>query len=182
MTTDHRYLEDLEVGERWLSQPVTLSTEDIVQFGELYDPQTLHTDPERAAAGPFRGLVASGWHLTALAMRMSVQARSFGGTPIVGVGVDELRWLKPVRPGDMLGVRAEVLSARVSQSRPSTGLVQFRFDMHDLSGTVVMSQTNFIMLGRRGHQHEATRMQAPPQDAPVAAAEPPELVPAWGQV
>lgn len=101
-TTENRYLEDLLPGERWVSEAVTLTEDDIVQFGRTYDPQPIHTDPEGAARGPFGGLIASGWHLTALAMRLSVQARSFGGTPIIGAGVDELRWLQPVRPGDTL--------------------------------------------------------------------------------
>lgn len=101
-TIENRYLEDLALGERWVSAPVTVTEDDIIQFGRAYDPQSIHTDPESAASGPFGGLIASGWHLTALSMRLSVQARSFGGTPIIGAGVDELRWLQPVRPGDTL--------------------------------------------------------------------------------
>src|SRR5438132_6516715 len=97
-----RYLEDLEQGETWVSAPVTITEEDIVHFGSLYDPQPMHVDAEAARSGPFQGLIASGWHIASLAMRLSVEAKSFGSTPIVGAGVDELRWQQPVRPGDVL--------------------------------------------------------------------------------
>jgi len=120
MTPAQRYLEDLQVGERWVSEPVTITVDDITAFGRLYDPQPMHTDPEAAASGPFGGLIASGWHMAALAMRLLVQGRSFGGTPIVGVGVDELRWLQPVRPGDVLTLErtiAEVVPPRAPGGR-----------------------------------------------------------------
>jgi acyl dehydratase len=107
MQSDFRYLEDLTQGERWTSAPLTLNADDIIQFGKLYDPQTFHTDPAAADSTPFKGLVASGWHLAALAMRLSVAGRPFGATPIIGMGVDELRWLKPVRPGDTLTLERE---------------------------------------------------------------------------
>jgi len=108
MTAGNRYLEDLVIGESWATDPVTITTEDIVGFGRRYDPQPMHTDPEAAGHGPFGGLIASGWQLTALAMRMSVKSRTFGGTPIVGAGADELRWLQPVRPGDALTLERTV--------------------------------------------------------------------------
>ena len=114
MSSENRYLEDLTVGERWVSEPVVISADDITQFGRLYDPQPFHVDSELAAQGPFGGLIASGWHLAAMAMRLSVEARSFGGTPIIGAGVDELRWLQPVRPGDVL-----TLGARVHRDHPA---------------------------------------------------------------
>ncbi|MDM0111397.1 MaoC/PaaZ C-terminal domain-containing protein [Variovorax sp. J22R133] len=102
MNTENRYLEDLALGERWVSEAVTLTEDDITRFGRDYDPQPMHTDRESAARGPFGGIIASGWHLTALVMRLSVTSRSFGGTPIIGAGADELRWLQPVRPDDTL--------------------------------------------------------------------------------
>src|SRR5258706_16245270 len=98
-TMANRYIEDIRVGERFTSEPVVLSAEDIPAFGRLYDPQPMHTDVQAASTGPFGGLIASGWHLAALAMRLSVEQRMFGDTPIIGAGVDELRWLRPVRPG-----------------------------------------------------------------------------------
>jgi len=108
MTSDFRYLEDLHAGERWQSAPVTITEDDITAFGRGYDPQPMHTDREQAAHGPFGGLIASGWHMAALAMRLMVEGRSFGGTPVVGVGVDELRWLQPVRPGDVLALERTI--------------------------------------------------------------------------
>src|ERR1700754_2664999 len=104
-----RYLEDLQPGEKWRSEAVTIDAQEVIDFGLRFDPQPFHTDPEAALASPFGGLVASGWHLAALAMRLCVKARLFGETPIVGVGADELRWLQPVRPGDTVHVERELV-------------------------------------------------------------------------
>lgn len=139
MTADNRYLEDLALGERWVSEPVSLNEDDIVQFGRAYDPQPIHTDPEGAARGPFGGLIASGWHLTALAMRLSVEARSFGGTPIIGAGVDELRWLQPVRPGDALTLE-RVFEQIEAPVRPGgRGTVRSRMTVRNQRGEQVMT-------------------------------------------
>src|SRR5580698_11158540 len=99
-----RYLEDLEVGESWTSAKVTIEAQDIVDFASRFDPQPFHLDAEAAKASPFGGLIASGWHLASLAMKICVGARSYGETPVVGIGVDELRWHVPVRPGDVVHV------------------------------------------------------------------------------
>jgi acyl dehydratase len=137
--TENRYLDDLEQGERWVSEPVTLSADEIVQFGQTYDPQPIHTDPEGAARGPFGGLIASGWHLTALAMRLSVRARSFGGTPIIGAGVDELRWLRPVRPGDTLTLE-RVFDSIEPPARPGArGTVRSRMTVRNQRDEKVMT-------------------------------------------
>jgi acyl dehydratase len=139
MTTESRYLEDLMPGERWDSEPVTLTEDDIVQFARAHDAQPIHTDPEFAVQGPFGGLIASGWHLTALAMRLSVRARSFGGTPIIGAGVDELRWLRPVRPGDSLALE-RVFEQIDPPSRPGgLGTVRTRMTMRNQRGEKVMT-------------------------------------------
>src|SRR5262245_3409214 len=135
----YRYIEDLQIGERWISEPLALSAEDITEFGRRYDPQPMHVDAERAAAGPFGGLVASGWHLTALAMRLSVEARSFGATPIVGAGVDELRWLVPVRPGDVL-VLERVFIEITPPARPGgRGTVRSRMTVRNQREEAVMT-------------------------------------------
>jgi len=135
----YRYIEDLQVGERWMSEPVTLSAEDISEFGRRYDPQPMHVDAERAASGPFGGLVASGWHLTALAMRLSVEARSFGGTPIVGAGVDELRWLVPVRPGDVLVLEREFIEITPPARPGGRGTVRSRMTVRNQRDEAVMT-------------------------------------------
>jgi acyl dehydratase len=138
-TTENRYLEDLAVGERWVSEPVTLTEDDIVQFGRSYDPQPIHTDPESAARGPFGGLIASGWQLTALAMRLSVQARSFGGTPIIGAGADELRWLQPVRPGDTLTLERVFEQIEQPARQGGRGTVRSRMTMRNQRDEKVMT-------------------------------------------
>lgn len=141
MNNSTRYLEDLEVGERWVSAPVAVTQDDIVTFGRLYDPQPMHTDPERAAAGPFGGLVASGWHMAALAMRLLVEGRSFGDTPIVGVGIDELRWLQPVRPGDTLTLERTVIALIPPAKAGGRGTVKSRVDMRNQRGETAMHVT-----------------------------------------
>jgi acyl dehydratase len=141
MNTSMRYLEDLEVGERWVSQPVTITQEDIITFGRLYDPQPMHTDVERAAEGPFGGLVASGWHMAALAMRLMVEGRSFGNTPIVGVGIDELRWLQPVRPGDVLTLERTVIAITPPAKPGGRGTVKSRVVTRNQRGETAMQVT-----------------------------------------
>jgi acyl dehydratase len=139
-----RYLEDFHVGERWESQPTTLTAEEIIAFGRANDPQPMHTDPERAAQGPFGSLIASGWQVASLAMRVFVQAGGYGDTPMVGMGIDELRWLKPVRPGDRLVVEREVVDVRRSESRPDRGVVRTHVTARNQDGERVLS---FYSLG-----------------------------------
>ncbi|HYF16470.1 MAG TPA: MaoC family dehydratase [Ramlibacter sp.] len=137
-TTTLRYLEDLRVGERWESPPVTITEDDITAFGRLYDPQPMHTDAERAASGPFGGLIASGWHMAALAMRLLVQGKSFGGTPIVGVGADELRWLQPVRPGDVITLERTIAEVQPPARPGGRGTVRSRVVLRNQRGETAM--------------------------------------------
>lgn len=136
-----RYLEDLRPGERWVSDPVTITAEDIVQFGRLYDPQPMHVDVEAARTGPFQGLIASGWHIAALAMRLSVQARSFGSTPIIGAGVDELRWQKAVRPGDVLTLERTFVDIQPPARPGGRGTVRSRMVMRNQDAEAVLEMT-----------------------------------------
>ena len=137
-STPDRFLEDFAPGDIWSSEEFVVTAEDIKQFGRAYDPQPFHTDEELAQRGPFGGLVASGWHLAALAMRVFASSRPFGNTPIVGLGVDELRWLSPVRAGHRLTVRREILSAQRSKSKPDRGVLRSQLTMSDQDGTPVM--------------------------------------------
>ena len=105
--SETRYLEDFQIGERWVSGPVALSAEEIIVFGRANDPQPMHTDPAYGAAGPFGSVIASGWQVAILAMRVFIDAGGYGDTPMLGMGIDELRWLKPVRPGDQLTVERD---------------------------------------------------------------------------
>lgn len=134
-----RYWDDLRVGESWTSAPFPVSAEEIVAFGRAYDPQPMHTDAEAAAQGRFGGLIASGWHVAALAMRAFVGVKPFGETPILGIGIDQLRWLKPVRPGDMLTARREVIELKRSESKPDRGTIRTRATVFDQNGEAVMT-------------------------------------------
>lgn len=134
-----RFFEDFKLGELWESPPTPISADEIVTFAQSFDPQPMHTDAVRAAAGPFKTLVASGWHVAALAMREFVRAGGYGETPMVGLGIDELRWQAPVRAGDVLTVRREIIELRRSASNPMQGIVRTRVTVRRQDGTVAMS-------------------------------------------
>lgn len=140
-----RYFEDFQLGDTWTSAPTRITAEEIVAFGRDFDPQPMHTDAELAASGPFGGLVASGWHIAALSMRVFVQSGGYGTTPMVGLGIDELRWRAPVRAGDILTVKREVAGLRRSASHPMHGIVRTQVTVSKQDGTVVMT---FISAGR----------------------------------
>ncbi|MBX6316961.1 MaoC family dehydratase [Pigmentiphaga sp.] len=140
-----RRFEDFRVGERWTSEPFTITAEEIMAFARENDPQPMHTDPAAAQAGPFGGLIASGWQIAALAMRAFLRAGGYGKTPMIGMGVDELRWLKPVRAGDTLVVEREIIETIRSKSRPDVGTIRTRVQVRNQHGDVVMSM---ISLGR----------------------------------
>jgi acyl dehydratase len=144
-----RYLEDLEIGEKWTSQPITISQQDIIDFGRRFDPQPFHTDPQAAQAGPFGGLVASGWHLASLAMRVSVEARIFGDLPVVGVGVDELRWFQPVKPGDVLTVERELVEIIMLPAKPKRGIAKARMELKNQHGELVMRMFGLSSVPKR---------------------------------
>ena len=134
-----RYFEDFKVGEVWQSAPVTVSAEEIIAFGLANDPQPMHTDPERAAQGPFGALVASGWQIASLSMRVFVQSGGYGSTPVVGMGIDELRWLKPVKAGDQLTVTREIIELRRSDSNPARGIIRTRVTVRNQDGGSAMT-------------------------------------------
>jgi acyl dehydratase len=121
-----RYLEDFSVGQIFRSPRLPIGAEQITAFAAEFDPQPFHLDADAARDTIFGGLAASGWHTAALTMRLSVESdlRPAGG--IVGAGVDELRWPRPVRPGDELRVEIEVLEIRPSRSNPHQGLIKAR--------------------------------------------------------
>ena len=124
---DELHLEDLAPGQRYGSaQRLTVGADDITAFAAQFDPQPFHLDDAAARNSVFRSLAASGWHTAAMTMRLLVESdfRPAGG--IIGAGMDELRWPRPVYPGDELRVETEVLEVRPSRSRPEQGLVKAR--------------------------------------------------------
>jgi len=149
MTEADRYLEDVHPGEASTGGPILVTEEEIVAFGRAYDPQPFHTDAAAAAAGPFGSLIASGWHVAALIMKQLVDSRPYGNTPLLGMGVEELRWLHPVRPGDRLMVRREILSTTRSSSKPDRGVVRTRVDVTNQSGRTVMALTTVTQMPAR---------------------------------
>jgi acyl dehydratase len=135
-----RYFEDYHVGMVDEFGTIAVTEAEIVSFATRYDPQTIHVDPKAALQGPFGGLIASGWHTAALVMRLFVEHYLSHVAALASPGIDELRWLRPVRPGDTLQMRVTVLEARRSQSKPDRGLVRTLVEVLNQNGEVVMSE------------------------------------------
>jgi acyl dehydratase len=143
------YLEDLAAGQTYRSSRISVEADRIKRFGGEFDPQPFHLDDEAARQSIFGGLAASGWHTAALTMRLLVESdfRPAGG--VIGAGVDELRWPRPVRPGDMLQVQGEVLEVRPSRSRPQQGVVRTRVTTTNQRGEVVQEFVATLIVARR---------------------------------
>ena len=122
-----RYLDDFASGEVIDSaEEYEMTPERIAAFATEFDPQPIHLDPEMARESLFGGIIASGWHSLSVTMRLMVRSNIFEGAPVVGVGIQNLRYLKPVRAGDRLRARAEVLETRPSSSQPDRGYLVLR--------------------------------------------------------
>jgi acyl dehydratase len=135
-----RFFEDIVVGERTRSGAFTLTRDSIVEFAGRYDPQPMHMDEQAAKAGFFGKLVASGWQTLVITMRLMVEARPFGATPLIGIQIDEIRFQRPVLPGDSLSADLEILEKRLSKSRPDRGFVKGRTVTSNQHGAEVSSQ------------------------------------------
>jgi acyl dehydratase len=144
------YLEDFLVGQKYRSARLTVDAAAIRAFASAFDPQPFHLDEEAARASFFGGLAASGWHTAALTMRLLVQGELRPAGGIIGAGADELRWPRPVRPGDQIQVEAEVLEVRPSRSRPTHGLVKFRTTTSNQRMEPVQVLVMNLLVERRG--------------------------------
>lgn len=133
-----RWFEDYVVGMRAEHGSIRVDEDELVEFGRRFDPQPFHVDRESAAAGPYGGLIASGWHTCALMMRLLAKEYLSPVSSLGSPGVDELRWIRPVRPGDELSLRTTVEEARLSRSKPDRGLVRTRVELIDSSGDAVL--------------------------------------------
>ena len=152
---DDRYLEDYEPGAVYTYGRIELDEASIIAFARQYDPQPFHTDPAAAAGSIYGGLIASGWQTVAVTMRMLVDHVISPASSLGSPGCDELRWLKPVRPGDSLAVRIEVLSNRRSRSKPDRGLVSNQLEVLNQRDEVVMTIKTVLLLKAR-HPEPAT--------------------------
>jgi acyl dehydratase len=137
----NRHFEDYVPGATAVFGPVSMTEADIVDYALRYDPQPIHVDAAAAAAGPFGGLIASGWHTVGVVMRLLVDNYLARGAALASPGVDELRWLKPVRPGDVLRVRVTVVAANRSKTRPDRGMVRTSIETTNQCDEVVMTMT-----------------------------------------
>ncbi|HKM63492.1 MAG TPA: MaoC family dehydratase [Acidisphaera sp.] len=143
------YLEDFTPGSVLRLGSRTVSEEEILDFAHRWDPQTFHTDPQAARGSIYGGLIASGWHTCAMAMRAMCDGYLLDAASLGSPGVDEVRWLAPVRPGDTLTFTMEVMEMRPSGSKPDRGLVRSRWLAHNQHGTQVLSMTGWGMFARR---------------------------------
>jgi acyl dehydratase len=143
------YFEDLAPGQVVELGSHTVSEDEIVEFARQWDPQTFHVDPEAAKASVFGGLIASGWHTGAMWMRLYVDSLLDGAASMGSPGIEELRWLAPVRPGDTLAGRLTVLETKPSERRPDRGTVRIRGGMVNQDGVTELSMVSRGHFGRR---------------------------------
>lgn len=144
-----RFFEDYPVGLVAEYGTIQVSAADIIAFATAFDPHQMHTNEAAALAGPFGGLIASGWHTTALMMRLMVDNFLNERTSLGSPGVDELRFRLPVRAGDALHARFTVVAARASVSKPDRALLHTRIELFNQSDELVMSQIMLNLVQRR---------------------------------
>jgi acyl dehydratase len=135
-----RFLEDFNVGDSFDSAGHTVTAHESEAFARAYDPQPFHLDEESAKRSIFRGLTASGWLTAAVTMRLTVDAGMLRETGIIGMGIDDLRWLAPVRPGDTLRVRGEVVEKIRREGDSKRGTLRVLLHTINQDGVVVMSE------------------------------------------
>jgi acyl dehydratase len=141
-----RYFDDYQVGISDEFGSMTVVQEEVIDFGRRFDPQPFHTDPVAAEQSVFGGLIASGWHTAGLMMRLLVEHYISPTASLGSPGIDELRWLKPVRPGDVLSIRVTVLEANRSRSKPDRGIVRSQVEVLNQRREVVMSLKGINLL------------------------------------
>lgn len=142
------WFDDLAVGMRFKSAEVKVSGADIKRFAAEFDPQPMHLDDEAARKTLFKGLAASGWHTAAIAMNLAVQIRPFGPHPLIGAGVDGLRWTMPVRADDVLHLEGEVMSLTPSKTKPQ-GIALVKWTLFNHKGAEVYTFTPIAIVPRR---------------------------------
>ena len=144
-----KYWEDFQIGERAELGRHTFTEDEIVEFGRRYDPQPFHVDVENARRSAFGGLIASGWQTCAIGMRLMVEGYISQTVSLGSPGIDNIRWLKPVRPGDTVAYRRIVLESRASSTRKGVGLVKHRWEAVNQRGELVLTMEGWGMFGRK---------------------------------
>ena len=139
VAVEDRHFEDYTPGAVFEYGAIQVTEAEIVEFARRFDPQYIHVDRKRAADGPFAGLIASGWHTATMMMRLIVDNFLPKSASLGSPGIDELRWLRPVRPGDVLSVRLSILEATRSRSKPDRGIVRTLCEVLNQKREVVMS-------------------------------------------
>lgn len=145
-----RYFDDFAVGEKFVTRGVTLTQSMIIEFALTYDPQPFHIDVEAARESNYGGLIASGFHTLALGFRMVLETGVFRVASMGSPGFDELRWLKPVRPGDTLHTELEVVDKKPSSSKPDRGIARIAYRIKNQKGEDVLTFLSMHLLKRKG--------------------------------
>jgi len=176
------FFEDFPAGSRLEFGSYGVTKDEIIAFASAFDPQSFHLDEQAAERSILGGLSASGWHTCAIGMRLMCEGflniTDGRGSP----GIDEVKWLKPVRPGMILSMQADIVSARASQSRPTIGLVQFRLTLRDENGAGVMVQDNIIMMGRRGSARQPHPGLKPQTSTPMLPFDGADQIPGFADM
>lgn len=144
-----RYFDDFSIGDRFKTRGATLTEAQIIDFAYTYDPQPFHIDKVAAAEGPYGGLIASGFQTLAFSFRLFLAENIIAACSLGSPGMDHLRWLKPVRPGDTLHIEAEVKEMRPSQSKSDRGVLHMYYAVKNQNDEVVMSYIATHMLRRQ---------------------------------
>jgi acyl dehydratase len=150
-----RYFEELSQGDAFESEWATLEEDEIVSFAERYDPQPMHVDRDWARQGPHGCLIASGFQTVAETFRLFWDLGVFKESNIIGIGLDEIRWYKPVKAGQPFRARAEVLEKRESKSKPDRGVVRWRFSLLDEAGEELLSYEDLSLMRKKPQAESA---------------------------
>lgn len=145
-----RYLDDFEIGERFVTRGATLTESMIIDFALTYDPQPFHMDAEAARQSNYGGLIASGFQTLALGFRLVLETGIFRASSMGSPGFDELRWLRPVRPGDTLHTELEVIEKKPSASKPDRGILRVLYSIKNQKQEEVLTFRSMHLLARRG--------------------------------
>ncbi len=154
---NERYLEDFAVAQTFGSGRLRIDAESLKSFAAEFDPQPFHLNEQSARETLFRGLAASGWHTAALTMRLLVESELKPAGGIIGAGFDELRWPRPMRPGDELRTESEILEVRPSKSRPEQGLIKVRTTTLNQNGEAVQVSVGNLVVPCRPTAAGASR-------------------------